>query len=71
MIDFILGMLLAAVWIATLSGMAFAIFDGFKSSKKWDDASFIFLSIILACTILACGCLFHWVIVGIHAGIIK
>ena len=71
MSDFILGMLLAAVWIATLSGMVWAIFDAFKSSKKWKDASFVFLGILLACTILASGCIFHWVIVVIHAGIIK
>lgn len=71
MSDLIFGMLLAAVWMATLSGMAFAIYDGFKSTRKWNEASFIFLSIILSCTILACGCLFHCVIVGIHAGILR
>lgn len=68
MSDFIFGLMLTSVWVATLSGMVWAIFDAAKCSKKWNCPSFYFMGILLACTILASGCVFHWLIVGIHAG---
>ena len=64
--DFIFGMMLGALWIGTITSMAYAIFDGYKSSNKWDDKSFIFLGVILACVLLLCGCSIHFVITHIQ-----
>ena len=66
MSDFIFGMMLGALWIGTITSMAYAIFDGCKSSKKWDDKSFIFLGVILACVLLLCGCSIHFAITHIQ-----
>ena len=62
MSDIIFSTLLAALWVGTITSMVFAIYDGLKSSKKWDDKSFILLSIIFACVLLALGCSLHFAI---------